>query len=206
MFQMVVERLYVPDLSKVEENEKKLCAVAVTHLLCNADSMISGVYFDRLWLMLCQALLRLFQSSQQLQILSVAERKQQEQEQADEELIVGLDETPGQNELLRSEDPHRPSPLSFVDYTPAFSCLAFAKKPSIDLVGSNIPDARCHLAKCLQTLTSSHPHQVRLVHQHEDYSSSAFHFQFLSAMSRGLTSEQLAQIQSYCALANVTLT
>ena len=172
MFQMVVERLYVPDLSKVDENEKKLCAVAVTHLLCDADSMTSGVYFERLWFILCQALLRLFQSSQQLQILSVAERKQHEQEQAEEELIVGLDETPGQNELLSPEDSHRPSSLvSFVDYTPAFSCLAFAKKPSIDLVGSNIPDARCHLAKCLQRLTSSHPNQVRLVDQQEDFSS-----------------------------------
>lgn len=168
MFQMVVERLYVSELSKVEENEKKLCAIAVTHLLCDPESMISGVYFNRCWIILFQSLLRLFQSSQQLQILSAAERRQQEQENAEEELIVGLDETP--------------------DYTPAFSRLAFAKKTSIDLFGSSIPDARCHLAKCLQTLTSSRPKQI------------------LSAMSEGLTSEQLAQIQSYCTLANVTLT
>ena len=97
---MVVERLYVSELSKVEESEKKLCAIAVTHLLCDPESMITGIYFNRLWLTLFQTLLRLFQSSQQLQILSAAERKQQEQEQAEEELIVGLDETPGQNELL----------------------------------------------------------------------------------------------------------
>lgn len=51
--------------------------------------------------------------------------------------------------------------LSFEDYTPAFSRLAFAKKSSIDLFGSSIPDARCHLAKCLQTLTSTRPKQVR---------------------------------------------
>ncbi len=46
------------------------------------------------------------------------------------------------------------------DYTPAFSRLAFANKSPTDLFGSSIPDARCHLAKCLQTLTSSHPNQV----------------------------------------------
>ena len=109
---MVVERLYVAELSKVEENEKKLCAIAVTHLLCDPEAMITGIYFNRLWLTLFQALLRLFQSSQQLQILSAAERKQQEQEQAEEELIVGLDETPGQNELFLYEDARQASSLS----------------------------------------------------------------------------------------------
>jgi len=93
--------------------------------------------------------------------------KKQEQEQAEEDLIVGLDDTP--------------------DYTPAFSKLAFAKKTSLDLFGSSIPDARCHLAKCLQTLTASHPNQ------------------FLSVMTNGLSPEHLSQIQKYCALANVTL-
>lgn len=47
------------------------------------------------------------------------------------------------------------------DYTPAFSRLAFAKKTPTDLFGSSITDARYHLAKCLHTLTSSHPNQVR---------------------------------------------
>ncbi len=51
----------------------------------------------------------------------------------------------------------------FEDYTPAFSRLAFAKKAPTDLFGSSIPDARCHLAKCLQTLTSTHPNQVRSI-------------------------------------------
>ena len=92
MFQMVVDRLYVSDLSKVDENEKKVCAVAVTHLLCDAEAMVRGVYFTQCWLNLFQALLRLFQSSEQLQITSVAERKQQE---AEDELAVGLEETPG---------------------------------------------------------------------------------------------------------------
>jgi hypothetical protein len=49
-----------------------------------------------------------------------------------------------------------------LDYTPAFSCLAFAKKPHIDIFSTSIPDARCHLAKCLQALTASHPNQVCL--------------------------------------------
>lgn len=50
---------------------------------------------------------------------------------------------------------------AFLDYTPAFSCLAFAKKAHTDIFGNNIRDARCHLATCLQTLTASHPNQVR---------------------------------------------
>ncbi|CAF0731618.1 unnamed protein product [Adineta steineri] len=74
-----------------------------------------------------------------------------------------------------------------MNYTPAFSRLAFAKKSSTDLFGSSIPDARCHLAKCLQTLTSSHPNQ------------------FLNIMTNGLSPEHLSHIQKYCALANVTL-
>ena len=49
----------------------------------------------------------------------------------------------------------------YADYTPAFSCLAFAKKHHTDVFGARIPDSRCHLAKCLQTLTASHPNQVR---------------------------------------------
>lgn len=168
MFQMVVERLFVPDLSKVEEEEKKICAIAVTHLLCDPEAMITGIYSNQLWLPLFQALLRLFQSSQQLQILSAAERKQQEKDLAEEELIVGLDETP--------------------DYTPAFSRLVFAKKSNVDLLGSSIPDARCHLAKCLQTLTSTHPNR------------------FLPMMTNALPAEHLTQIQNYCQLANVKLT
>jgi hypothetical protein len=47
-----------------------------------------------------------------------------------------------------------------IDYTPAFSCLAFAKKPHVDMFSSTIPDARSHLAKCLQKLTATHPGQV----------------------------------------------
>ena len=159
MFQMVVERLFVPDLSKVDEQEKKVCAVAVTHLLCDAEAMVRGVYLTSCWLNLFQALLGLFQSSEQLQITSLAERKQQE---AEDELAVGLEETPGLTRISLSKVKNSPD-VELVEYTPAFSRLAFARKSPVDLFGSSIPDARCHLAKCLQTLTSTYPNQVRLL-------------------------------------------
>jgi hypothetical protein len=57
--------------------------------------MITGIYFNQLWLILLQALLRLFQSCNELQIMSANERKKQAQEQEEEDLIVGLDDTPG---------------------------------------------------------------------------------------------------------------
>ncbi|CAF2452132.1 unnamed protein product [Rotaria sp. Silwood2] len=167
MFQMVIERLFLPELSKVDENDKKLCAIGVTHLLCDPIPMISGIYFAHLWLPLLQSLLQLFESSNELQTMSAAEKKKQAQEEAEEELLGGLDDTP--------------------DYTPAFSCLAFAKKPHTDIFSTSIPDARCHLAKCLHTLTAAHPNQ------------------FLSLMKSGLSTEHLSHIQKYCALANVTL-
>ena len=95
MFRMVTERLFLPELSKVEENEKKLCAIAVTHLLCDPLPMINGLYSSPLWLPLLQALLQLFESSHELQTMSAAEKKKQVHE-AEEDLIVGLDDTPGQ--------------------------------------------------------------------------------------------------------------
>ena len=164
MFQMVVERLFVPELWKIDDTDKRLSAIAVTHLLCDPPAMINGIYFNQLWICLFHALLKLFQSSSELQIQSIKERKQQEQEQAEEDLIVGLDDTPGLF-LFYSQNKRKKMffVLNFEDYTPAFSRLAFAKKAPVDLFGSSIPDARCHLAKCLQTLTSTHPNQVRLI-------------------------------------------
>lgn len=96
MFRMVIERLFLPELSKVEENEKKLCAIAVTHLLCDPLPMINGLYSGPLWLPLLQALLQLFESSHELQTMSAAEKKKQIHE-AEEEFIVGLDDTPGKS-------------------------------------------------------------------------------------------------------------
>ena len=93
---MVVERLFLPELSKVDENDKKLCAIGVTHLLCDPVAMISGNYCAPLWLPLLQALLQLFESSQELQTMSAAEKRKQVQEEAEEELLVGLDDTPGE--------------------------------------------------------------------------------------------------------------
>jgi hypothetical protein len=95
MFQMVIERLFIPELSKIDENDKKLSAIAITHLLCDPESMITGIYFNQLWLILFQALLTLFQSSNELQTMTASERKKQAQEQAEEDLIIGLDDTPG---------------------------------------------------------------------------------------------------------------
>lgn len=93
---MVVERLFLPELAKIDENDKKLCAIAVTHLLCDPQPMTSGVYCASLWLPLLQALLQLFESSHELQTMSAAERKKQSQEEAEEDLLLGLDDTPGQ--------------------------------------------------------------------------------------------------------------
>ena len=159
MFQMVIERLFVPELSKVDDNDKKLCAIAMTHLLCDSQSMTTGVYFNQFWIILLKLLLQLFESTNELQLMTIAERKKQEQEQAEEDLIVGLDDTPGKNflDLKKISIFFKPNIL---DYTPSFSRLAFTKKSQTDIFGSSIPDARCHLVKCLQTLTSNHPNQV----------------------------------------------
>ncbi|CAF4044851.1 unnamed protein product, partial [Rotaria sp. Silwood2] len=99
MFQMVIERLFLPELSKVDENDKKLCAIGVTHLLCDPIPMISGIYFAHLWLPLLQSLLQLFESSNELQTMSAAEKKKQAQEEAEEELLGGLDDTPGNDNI-----------------------------------------------------------------------------------------------------------
>jgi hypothetical protein len=75
MFQMVIERLFLPELSKIDDNEKKLCAIGVTHLLCDPIAMTNGIYFNHLWLPLLQSLLQLFESSNELQTMSAAEKK-----------------------------------------------------------------------------------------------------------------------------------
>ena len=66
------------------------------------------------------------------------------------------------------------------DYTPAFSRLAFAKKAPTDLFGSSITDTRYHLAKCLHTLTTSHPNQVRFISLHNTIRKSFFIFVLVS--------------------------
>ena len=88
MFQMVVERLFIPELSKIDLNDRKLCAIAITHLLCDPDSMTNGIYLNKIWLILLQSLLQLFESNINLQT-------QSKTEQIEEDLIVGLDDTPG---------------------------------------------------------------------------------------------------------------
>ena len=92
---MVIERLFLPELSKIDENDKKLCAIGVTHLLCDPEPMISGIYFAHLWLPLLQSLLQLFESSDELQTMTTTEKKKQTQEEGDEELFIELDDTSG---------------------------------------------------------------------------------------------------------------
>ena len=130
MFQMVIERLFLPELAKIEENDKKLCAVGVTHILCDPLPMITGVYFNHLWLPLLQALLQLFESSNELQTMSAAERKKQLQEEAEEELLVGLDDTPGKKYFAYSNAlvirKERRIKLDFVTtYTYVFLSITF---------------------------------------------------------------------------------
>ena len=92
MFQMVIERLFIPELSKIDDENKKLCAIAMTHLLCDAEAMTIGIYFNRLWLILLQTLLQLFESTNHVELMFIVERNKQTE---DEELTVGLDDTPG---------------------------------------------------------------------------------------------------------------
>ena len=102
MFQMVIESLFLRELPKVDEHEKKLCAIGVTHILCEPLPMTNGVYFAHLWLPLLQSLLQLFESSHELQTMTAAEKKKQASEEAEEELFVGLDETPGKEKKSRT--------------------------------------------------------------------------------------------------------
>ena len=74
---------------------KKLCAIALTHLLCDSEAMIIGIYFNQLWLILLQNLLQLFESTNQLELIFHTERKKQIEDETDDELTVGLDDTPG---------------------------------------------------------------------------------------------------------------
>jgi hypothetical protein len=114
MFQMVIERLFLPELSKIDENDKKLCAIGVTHILCDPIPMTSGVYFAHLWLPLLQSLLQLFESSNELQTMSAAEKKKQALEEAEEELLVGLDDTPGKHDIFkRGRKKNKRKPLTF---------------------------------------------------------------------------------------------
>ena len=102
MFQMVIERLFLPELSKIDENEKKLCAIGVTHILCDPVPMTTGIYFTHLWLPLLQCLLQLFESSHELQTMSVHEKKKLTTEETEEELLAELDDTPGKFSLSLS--------------------------------------------------------------------------------------------------------
>lgn len=60
MFEMVVQRLIAPELSKVTgQMERKICAVGMTSILLDSEQVISGPY-QRLWPLILQALMTLF--------------------------------------------------------------------------------------------------------------------------------------------------
>ncbi|CAF0993001.1 unnamed protein product [Didymodactylos carnosus] len=155
MFSMVCERLFIPHLDKVDREDKKICAIGMTRLLTEAQAITQGPYMN-LWVSLLQSLIRLFEVKHEI-------TQDNETEIAD--IMVALEDTP--------------------DYTPAFSRLAFAKKSNIDLFGSEIPDPRVYLAKCLSILTAANPTK------------------FTTMMSNGLVASEQQSIQNHCLLANV---
>ncbi|KAH9496808.1 Exportin-2 [Bulinus truncatus] len=82
MFVMVVERLFLPDLQKVSgHTSKKICAVGVTKILTEADSMLSGDY-TALWPKLLQALIGLFELPEDDSV-------------PDDEHFIEIEDTPG---------------------------------------------------------------------------------------------------------------
>ncbi|CAL1529016.1 unnamed protein product [Lymnaea stagnalis] len=82
MFSMVVERLFLSDLQKVSGNtSKKICAVGVTKILTEADSMLSGDY-GPLWPRLLQALIGLFELPEDDSV-------------PDDEHFIEIEDTPG---------------------------------------------------------------------------------------------------------------
>lgn len=61
LFQMVVERLFIPDVQKVSgSTERKICAVGITKLLTETPAMLVEPYVN-LWLPLLQALISMFE-------------------------------------------------------------------------------------------------------------------------------------------------
>ncbi|BFY99292.1 hypothetical protein BsWGS_02332 [Bradybaena similaris] len=82
MFSMVIERLFLQDLQKVSgSTSKKICAVGVTKVLTEVDSMLSGEY-TALWPRLLQALIGLFELPEDDSL-------------PDDEHFIEIDDTPG---------------------------------------------------------------------------------------------------------------
>uniref|UniRef100_A0A2C9K086 Exportin-2 n=1 Tax=Biomphalaria glabrata TaxID=6526 RepID=A0A2C9K086_BIOGL len=82
MFAMVIERLFLQDLQKISGNtSKKICAVGVTNILTEADSMLTGDYAS-LWPKLLQALIGLFELPEDSSV-------------PDDEHFIEIEDTPG---------------------------------------------------------------------------------------------------------------
>jgi exportin-2 (importin alpha re-exporter) len=61
MFPMVLDRILIPDLQKVSgQRDKKICAVGITKILCEAPETVSGPYVNY-WAPLLQSLIGLFE-------------------------------------------------------------------------------------------------------------------------------------------------
>lgn len=92
---MVIERLFLPELTKIDENEKKLCAISVTHLLCDPMPMTNGIYTQILWIPLLQSLVELFESTVELQMMSSVDKKKHIHEDTETDFIGEIDENSG---------------------------------------------------------------------------------------------------------------
>ena len=82
LFQMVVERLFIPDVQKVSGPlERKICAVGMTKLLTETPAMLTEPYVN-LWAILLQALISLFELPEDDSL-------------PDDEHFIEIEDTPG---------------------------------------------------------------------------------------------------------------
>ena len=82
LFQMVVERLFIPDVQKVSGPlERKICAVGMTKLLTETPAMLTEPYVS-LWALLLQALISLFELPEDDSL-------------PDDEHFIEIEDTPG---------------------------------------------------------------------------------------------------------------
>jgi len=82
LFQMVVERLFIPDVQKVSGPlERKICAVGMTKLLTETPAMLTEPYVN-LWALLLQALISLFELPEDDSL-------------PDDEHFIEIEDTPG---------------------------------------------------------------------------------------------------------------
>ncbi|XP_062512936.1 exportin-2-like [Corticium candelabrum] len=82
LFGMVIEKLFVPDVQRVSgHTERKICAVGMTRVLTEADSLLS-VGYSKLWVQLLQSLVQLFELPEDDSV-------------PDDEHFIEIEDTPG---------------------------------------------------------------------------------------------------------------